>query len=137
MMDEVKKKVSDWSDDDEVRDYVDKLLAGEAYDHSGLVYGLGHAVYSLSDPRELILKRFVQKLSAEKGLEKEFMLYDAVERIAAEQISKKRRIYKGVSANVDFYSGLRTVCSAFLKSCLRRYSQLRVYPGGAHTAWRS
>lgn len=105
MMDEVKKKVSDWADDDEVRNYVDKLLAGEAYDHSGLVYGLGHAVYSLSDPREIILKKFVKKLSAEKGLEKEFMLYDAVARIAAEQISKKRRIYKGVSANVDFYSG--------------------------------
>lgn len=105
MMDEIKKKVGDWKDDDEVRAYVDKLLAGEAYDRSGLVYGLGHAVYSLSDPRELILKKFVGRLSAEKGLTDEFALYDSVERIAAEQIAKKRRIYKGVSANVDFYSG--------------------------------
>jgi len=106
MFEEMKNKISDWSDEDEVRAYLIALLHKEAFDRTGLIYGMGHAVYSLSDPRATILKSFVRKLSEEKGLEKEFLLYSLVERLASEVIAKERKIYKGVSANVDFYSGL-------------------------------
>ena len=105
MMADIKKHVSDWNDDEEIRAYVAKLLAGEAYDKSGLVYGMGHAVYSISDPRAKVFKGFVEKLAQEKGRNKEFKLYDKVERISQQLICEKRRIIKGVSANVDFYSG--------------------------------
>ena len=81
------------------------LLHKEAFDHAGLIYGMGHAVYSLSDPRANVFKKFVKSLSEEKGLDKEFKLYSLVERLAPEVIAEERRIYKGVSANVDFYSG--------------------------------
>ena len=89
-----------------VRDYLQKLLRGEAFDRSGLIYGIGHAVYSLSDPRCEILKEYAHTLSAEQGFDKEFALYETIERLAPEVIAAERRIYKGVSANVDFYSGL-------------------------------
>ena len=105
MMDELKREVSDWSDDEEIADYLAKLLAKEAFDRSGLIYGMGHAVYSVSDPRARVFRSFVKSLSGEKGLQDEFELYAKVERLAADAIAKKRRIYKGVSANVDFYSG--------------------------------
>ena len=105
MFDDMKAKVKDWADEDEVRAYLRSLLDKQGFDHSGLIYGMGHAIYSLSDPRAVVLKEFVKKLSAEKGLEKEFQLYDMVERVAAEEINAKRTIYKGVCANVDFYSG--------------------------------
>ena len=105
MFEEMKKVVSDWSDEEEVEAYLVKLLNKEAFDHAGLIYGVGHAVYSKSDPRANILKSFVEKLSVEKGLEKEFELYSLVERLAPEVIAKERQIYKGVSINVDFYSG--------------------------------
>ena len=105
MMADVKKNVSDWEDEEELRAYVAKLLAGEAYDKSGLVYGMGHAVYSISDPRAQVFKDFVRKLAKEKGRTKEFNLYDKVESISQQLICEKRRIIKGVSANVDFYSG--------------------------------
>ena len=83
-----------------------KLLDKQAFDRSGLIYGMGHAVYSLSDPRAEILHKYAQKLSAEKGLEEDFALYETVARLAPEIIAEKRRMYKGVSANVDFYSGM-------------------------------
>ena len=105
MFDDMKQKIKDWEDDDEIRAYLRALLNKDAFDHSGLIYGIGHAVYSLSDPRAEIFKSFVGKLSAEKGKEKEFRLGTAVERLAPEVIAEKRKIYKGVSANVDFYSG--------------------------------
>lgn len=105
MFDDLKTSVGDWEDEDELCAYLEGLLNRERFDGSGLIYGMGHAVYSLSDPRARVLKGFVKELSAEKGMEKEFQLYDRVERMAAELISKKRKIYKGVSANVDFYSG--------------------------------
>lgn len=105
MFDDMKKNISDWTDDDAVRNYLNKLLNKEAFDNAGLIYGMGHAVYSLSDPRAKILKSFVESLSEEKGMHKEFALYSAVERLAPEVISAKRKMYKGVSANVDFYSG--------------------------------
>lgn len=105
MFEDIKKSVSDWSDEDEIRRYLTKILDKEAFDRSGLIYGMGHAVYSLSDPRADILKDLVKDLSDEKGLTSEYDLYSSVERIAADLIGQKRRIYKGVSANVDFYSG--------------------------------
>ena len=105
MFEDIKVNIKNWEDEDEVKDYLNKLLNKEAFDKSGLIYGMGHAVYSLSDPRAKILKRFVESLSVEKGMHKEFALYSAVERLAPEVISAKRKMYKGVSANVDFYSG--------------------------------
>ena len=105
MFDEIKAQVKDWADDDEVKAYLEKILHGEAFDHAGLIYGVGHAVYSLSDPRAIIFKSFVHQLAQEKGMEAEYQLYSAVERIAPEIISGERKMYKGVSANVDFYSG--------------------------------
>ncbi len=105
MFADMKKNISDWTDEAAVADYLVKLLRKEAFDKTGLIYGMGHAVYSISDPRANIFKGFVEKLSAEKGREDEFKLYSMVERLAPEVIAKERRIYKGVSANVDFYSG--------------------------------
>ena len=105
MFDDLKANVKDWSNDDEIREYLLKLLNREAFDKAGLIYGMGHAVYSLSDPRSKILSRFVKQLSEEKGREEEYHLYTTVERLAKQVIGEKRKIYKGVSANIDFYSG--------------------------------
>lgn len=105
MFEDMKNKLSDWEDEDAIRDYLRKLLHKEAFDRSGLIYGMGHAVYSVSDPRAAILKSSVKKLSEEKHMEKEYSLYSKIERLAPEVIAKERRIYKGVSANIDFYSG--------------------------------
>ena len=106
MFKDMKKNVKDLSNENQVADYLNALLDKKAFDRTGLIYGMGHAVYSLSDPRADILKHFLEDLSEEKGLMDEFKLYSTVERLAAELITKKRRIYKGVSANIDFYSGL-------------------------------
>ncbi len=105
MFEDMKKEVADWSDEGQVSDYLTRLLHKEAFDHAGLIYGVGHAVYSTSDPRANIFKSFVKRLSEEKGLQDEFALYSLVERLAPEIISKERQMYKGVSINVDFYSG--------------------------------
>lgn len=105
MMEDLKKHVTDWKDEDALRAYLRGLLNKDCFDHSGLIYGIGHAVYSLSDPRAQILKSFVAQLSQEKGLTAEYDLYCLVERLAPEVIAEKAKIYKGVSANVDFYSG--------------------------------
>lgn len=105
MFDTMKEEIKDWTDEDEVRDYLRRLLHKDAFDHAGLIYGMGHAVYSLSDPRAVIFRSFVERLSIEKGYEKEFALYSMVERLAPQVISDERKIYKGVSPNVDFYSG--------------------------------
>ncbi len=105
MFDELKTSVKNWNDDGEIRDYLVKLLNKEAYDKSGLIYGMGHAVYSLSDPRAEVFKSFVGKLSEEKGRQDEYALYTKVADLATEVICEKRRIYKGVSPNIDFYSG--------------------------------
>lgn len=105
MFDDIKANVKDWTDEDEVSAYLLKLLHKEAFDKAGLIYGMGHAVYSLSDPRATVFKGFVEKLSYEKNMQDEFNLYALVEKLAAEVIAKERKIYKGVSANVDFYSG--------------------------------
>ena len=105
MMRDLKSHVSDKADEEEVRSYLKKILNKEAFDRKGLIYGMGHAVYSLSDPRAQVFKGFVEQLATAKGREKDFALYSMIERIAPEVISEKARIYKGVSANVDFYSG--------------------------------
>ena len=105
MMRDIEAHVSDWTDEDAVRVYLNKILNKEAFDGKGLIYGMGHAVYSLSDPRAQVFKSFVEKLAVAKGRDKDFALYSMIERMAPEVISQKSRIYKGVSANVDFYSG--------------------------------
>ncbi len=105
MFEDMKTSLSDWTDEAQVADYLTRLLDKQAFDRAGLIYGMGHAVYSLSDPRAVMLKRSVEKLSREKNRMDEFKLYSLVERLAPEVIGEKRRIYKGVSANVDFYSG--------------------------------
>ncbi|MBR4573880.1 MAG: citrate synthase [Lachnospiraceae bacterium] len=105
MMDNISLHVKDHKDDDEIRAYLTKILDGRAFDKQGLIYGMGHAVYSRSDPREVIFRKYVEKLSVEKKRTDDLELYRKVESIAPEVIAKKRRIFKGVSPNVDFYSG--------------------------------
>lgn len=94
-----------WDNEDEIIAYLQKVLNKEAFDHAGLIYGMGHAVYTLSDPREVILKRFAQALAEEKGMTEEFELYNRVENIAGKLIMEHRKLFKNVCANVDFYSG--------------------------------
>ena len=106
MMKDLKKNVKDKKDKDQLKAYIGKLLDKEAFDKRGLVYGMGHAIYSISDPRAEIFRGFAKELAHEKGMDAEFELYSNVEKLAIEAISEKRKIYKGVSANVDFYSGL-------------------------------
>ena len=105
MFDDMMQTLPDWTDEEAVKNYLHALLHKEAFDHAGLIYGMGHAVYSISDPRATVFKGFVEKLSEEKGYQKEFALYSLVERLAPSVIAEERRIYKGVCANVDFYSG--------------------------------
>ena len=105
MFEDMKKTVTDWKDEDEIKHYLRALLNKEAFDKAGLIYGMGHAVYSLSDPRANVFKSFVEKLSREKGRDEEYELYSLVAKLGPEVISGERKMYKGVSANVDFYSG--------------------------------
>lgn len=105
MMKHIRENISDIEDEDEIFDYLLKILRKEVFDHKGLIYGMGHAVYSLSDPRAQVFKGFVQQLSKSKGKNKLYSFYERVERLAAKAIAQERAIYKGVSANVDFYSG--------------------------------
>ena len=105
MLEDMKANIEDWNDDKAIENYLMRLLNKEAFDRSGLIYGIGHAVYSISDPRAIILKEYAQKLAHEKGLDAEFNFYDKIEKLAPKVIAEKRKIYKGVSANVDFYSG--------------------------------
>ena len=105
MFADIKDNVKHWDDDDEVRAYLKKILNKDAFDHSGLIYGIGHAIYSKSDPRAGIFKTFVERLANEKGRSDEYNLYSSIERLAPEVIATQRSMFKGVSANVDFYSG--------------------------------
>lgn len=105
MMDDIKSHVSDFGDEEEIATYLDKILNKQAYDRQGLIYGMGHAVYSLSDPREQVFRKFVEELAHDKGKDKDLMLYENIEKIAPMLIARERKIYKGVSPNVDFYSG--------------------------------
>ncbi len=105
MFDDMKANIN-VKDEEAVKDYLVRLLDKQAFDRAGLIYGMGHAVYSLSDPRADILKAYARQLSEEKGMQEEFELYETVEKLAPQIISEKRKMYKGVSANVDFYSGM-------------------------------
>lgn len=105
MMRDIRSHVKHWDDEDEVRAYLRKMMDGEVFDHKGLIYGMGHAVYSLSDPRERIFRGYVEKLSVAKKRDNEMNLYNTIEKVAPEIIAEKRHIFKGVSPNVDFYSG--------------------------------
>lgn len=105
MIQDIRSHISDPTDKSEVEAYLRKLLDGEAFDRKGLIYGMGHAVYSISDPRERVLKAYVQKLAEAKGKTTDMALYSNIEELAPQLIAEKRRIYKGVSPNVDFYSG--------------------------------
>ena len=105
MMDDLRAQVADTTDREQVEQYLVRVLHGEEFDHAGLIYGMGHAVYSLSDPRAVIFKSFVKRLAQEKGRQEEYAMYAMVEELAPEIISRERKIYKGVCANVDFYSG--------------------------------
>lgn len=105
MFADIREHVSDWADEGEVSEYLKKILNKEAFDGSGLIYGMGHAVYTLSDPREIILKEYARKLAGEKGMEKEFALYELVENVGGQLVMEQRKLFKNVCANVDFYSG--------------------------------
>lgn len=106
MFEDMKQHVGDWKDEGEVRAYLEALLDKKAFDEKGLIYGMGHAVYSVSDPRADVFKAFVKQLAMEKDREDEYNLYALVEKLAPQVIAEKRRMYKGANANVDFYSGL-------------------------------
>ncbi len=106
MFEDMKESVKDWTDEEEVKEYLVGLLEKRNFDQKGLIYGMGHAIYSISDPRAEIFKGFVEQLAKEKGQEEEYALYEMVERLAPQLIAEKRKMYKGVNANVDFYSGL-------------------------------
>lgn len=105
MMSDIRAHVKDYSDKEEIAAYLSRILEKEAFDRKGLIYGMGHAVYSLSDPRERVFKQYVEELAREKGRDKDLMLYENIEALAPELIAEKRHIFKGVSPNVDFYSG--------------------------------
>jgi citrate synthase len=105
MFDDLKQHCKDWEDEEEIEAYLTNILDGNAFDGSGLIYGMGHAVYTLSDPREVVLKSLAEKLAEEKGLEQEFALHDKVEKISSRLLMHHRHVVKPVCANVDFYSG--------------------------------
>ncbi|MCI5868104.1 MAG: citrate/2-methylcitrate synthase [Dorea sp.] len=105
MMENIRENVKDYSDKDEIAAYLSRIIDKQAFDRKGLIYGIGHAVYSLSDPRERVFKHYVQQLAKEKGREEDLRLYENIEELAPKLIAEKRHIFKGVSPNVDFYSG--------------------------------
>lgn len=105
MMENIRTNISDSSDKDEIEAYLSRIVDKEVFDRKGLIYGMGHAVYSLSDPRERVFKRYVEKLAKEKGREDDLLLYENIEELAPKVIANKRKIFKGISPNVDFYSG--------------------------------
>jgi citrate synthase len=106
MFDDIKEHCTDLNDDQALSDYLAEIMEKRAFDRTGLIYGMGHAVYTLSDPREVLLKRFAERLSVESGFQEEFKLYDRVEKLAGHLIATRRHLFKPICANVDFYSGL-------------------------------
>ena len=105
MFADIKEHVYDWENEEELRSYLTRIINGDAFDGDGLIYGMGHAIYTVSDPRAVILKEYARKLSEEKGLVKEFQLYESVERIASDTLTNRKRLSKPICCNVDFYSG--------------------------------
>ena len=136
MMDNIRANISDWKDDAEVRNYLEKILQGDAFDRDGLIYGFGHAVYSISDPRERIFKAFVSQLAAEKGMLDELGLYEKVEKLAPELPQSgisTRASARMWTSTADSSTG----CSAYLWNCIRRSLRLRGLQAGVRTAWKS
>ena len=133
MIENIKENVKNWEDEKEIEDYLVKILDKQAFDGAGLIYGMGHAVYTLSDPREVILKKYARSLSEEKGLTKEFELLDRIERIAGNLIAQRRRLFKPICANVDLY----ILCLEYRRNCSHLYLQFRVYQAGVHIVLRS
>jgi len=105
MLEDMKQNVKDWQDEEEIRSYLTKILNKEVFDKAGLIYGIGHAVYSISDPREVILKKYASQLAKEKGLEDEFNFFNKIDQLSPKVISDYNKMYKAISANIDFYSG--------------------------------
>ena len=137
MMKDLKKHVKDTSDVDEIVFYLSQLLNKEAFDKKGLIYGMGHAVYSVSDPRAQIFKGFVKDLAEEKGLMDDYQLYSNVEQLAVDLIPKRRTIYKGVCANVDFYSGFVYSMLGIPEELFTPlFAMARIVGWSAHTAWK-
>ena len=135
MFEDMKATLTDWADEEQIRLYLEALLDKKAFDKKGLIYGMGHAVYSVFDPRADVFRAFVKKLAKEKGCEAEYALYEKVEHMAPEVIAEKRKIYKGVSANVDFYSGLVYSCGSFRCTvytdfCSCAYRRMECTPSG-------
>lgn len=137
MMDDIKSHVSDFGDEEEIASYLDKILNKQAYDRQGLIYGMGHAVYSLSDPREQVFRKFVEELAHDKGKDKDLMLYENIEKIAPMLIAKERKIYKGVSPNVDFYSGFVYEMLGIPRELYTPLLPLQELQAGAPTEWRN
>ena len=130
MFENIMENCPDWENEESLRDYLNDILDKKVFDHAGLIYGMGHAVYTLSDPREVILKRYAKFLAEEKGKNREFALYEKVEEIAGELIMHKRKLFKPVCANVDFYSG-------FVYTMLGIPRELFTPIFGPHTVWRN
>ena len=137
MFQDMKKEVHDWEDEDEVRNYLRRLLHKEAFDRRGLIYGMGHAIYSVSDPRAEVLKSFVESLAKEKGRMKDYNLYSMVEKMAPEVIAEEHRIYKASAPTWIFTVDLCTVCWIFLWSFIHRCLRWHVLWAGALIVWRS
>ena len=137
MFRDMKEQVKDWTNENEICDYLTRLLDKKAFDNAGLIYGMGHAVYSVSDPRARIMERFAEAFPKKKGRENEYGLYMRVARLAPQVIAEKRRIYKGVSANVDFTAASFTACSICRWSCIHPFSPAPELPAGAPTASKS
>lgn len=137
MMNDIRENVHDWSDRDEVKSYLGKMLDGQVFDKKGLIYGMGHAVYSLSDPRERVFRSYVEHLAEAKGRQKDMNLYNMIEEVAPELIAEKRHIFKGVSPNVDFTVVSYMKCLAFRRNCIHHCLPLQELQDGVHTGWRS
>ena len=137
MFEDMKTQLTDWQDDDQIRAYLEALLEKRAFDKIGLIYGMGHAIYSVSDPRAEIFKKFVKQLAYEKGHEAEYVLYEKVEKMAPEIISERRKMYKGVNANVDFYSGLVYSMLDLPPALYTQFLRQHVSLDGVHTDWKN
>lgn len=132
MMQDIRSHVKDWDDEDEVRAYLRKMMDGEVFDHKGLIYGMGHAVYSLSDPRERIFRGYVEKLSVAKNRDKEMNLYNTIEKVAPEIIAEKRHIFKGFLLMSIFTAALFMRCLVFLWSLHTSFAIARIVGWSAH-----
>lgn len=137
MIENIKENVKDWEDEAEIEEYLAKILDKQAFDGAGLIYGMGHAVYTLSDPREVILKRYAKSLSEEKELTREFELLERIERIAGKLIAQRRRLFKPICANVDFYSGFVYTMLGIPEELFTPILQYHVYRDGVPIVLRS